>query len=69
MITAPVVLLAAMTLAVAGMMLVIGGVLSAGLFLPGVVLIVLSLVAFATAGVLAMLRPAAEPAQARPRVR
>ena len=44
--------LAALTLSVVGMMLVIGGVLTRGLFLPGVVLLVLGLVGWAAAAVL-----------------
>ena len=42
----------AVALSVLGMMLVIGGVLTAGLFLPGVVLIGLSLVGYGAAAVL-----------------
>jgi len=42
----------AVALSVLGMMLVIGGVLTAGLFLPGVVLIGLSLVGYWAAAVL-----------------
>jgi hypothetical protein len=45
-------LLAATAASVVGMMLVIGGVLAAGLFLPGVALIGASLVGFAAAAVL-----------------
>jgi hypothetical protein len=44
--------LAAILLTVLGMMLVIGGVLMTGLFLPGVVLIGIGLLAFAAAAVL-----------------
>lgn len=49
------VVIGALTASVAGMMLVIGGVLTRGLFLPGVVLLVLGLVGWAAAGVLHML--------------
>ena len=45
---------AAVALSVIGMMLVVGGVLTAGLFIPGVVLIVISLLGYAVAGVLHM---------------
>jgi hypothetical protein len=44
-------------LLVAGMMLVIGGVLTTGLFLPGVFVIGLGLLVFAAAGVLGIVRP------------
>lgn len=44
--------MAALVLSVIGMMLVIGGVLIAGLFMPGVVLIGIGIAAFAVAGVL-----------------
>lgn len=54
--------LAALVLTVIGMMLVIGGVLMTGLFLPGVVLIGIGLVAFAAAGVLYALGARAENA-------
>jgi hypothetical protein len=54
---------AAVALSVIGMMLVIGGVLMAGLFLPGVVVIAISLVGYAAAGVLHVREGArAEPA-------
>jgi hypothetical protein len=43
---------AALALSVAGMMLVIGGVLTSGLFLPGVVLIALGLIGFVVVAVL-----------------
>jgi hypothetical protein len=42
----------AVALSVLGMMLVIGGVVTAGLFLPGVILIGLSLVGYGAAAVL-----------------
>jgi hypothetical protein len=61
MIQVRLVVLAAITLSVLGMLLVIGGVLAAGLFLPGVVLTGLSLLGYAAAAVLAALRPEAEP--------
>ena len=44
--------LAAVSLTVLGMMLVVGGVLVTGLFMPGAVLITIGMVAFAVAGVL-----------------
>jgi hypothetical protein len=50
--TARLAVLAAILLTVLGMMLVIGGVLMTGLFLPGVVLIGIGLLAFAVAAVL-----------------
>ena len=43
---------AALVLSVVGMMLVIGSVLAAGLFLPGVVMIGLSTIGYLAAGVL-----------------
>ena len=43
---------AALTLSVAGMMLVIGSVLARGLFLPGVVMIAVSMIGYLVAGVL-----------------
>ena len=42
----------ALTLSVVGMMLVIGGVLVSGLFLPGVVLIGIGMIAYIAAAVL-----------------
>jgi hypothetical protein len=39
-------------LTVCGMMLVIAGTLAAGLFLPGIVLLVVGMIAFAVAGLL-----------------
>lgn len=44
--------MAAVTLTVIGMMLVVGGVLVTGLFLPGAILIGISLIGYAAAGVL-----------------
>lgn len=41
---------------VVGMMLVIGGVIASGLFLPGVIVIVLGLIAFGAAAVFDVLR-------------
>ena len=55
---------AALALSVLGMMLVIGGVLTAGLFLPGVVLIGLSLVGYVAAAVLQVRQ--ADPARRAP---
>lgn len=49
---AALVVAAAVTLTVIGMMLVIGGVLATGLFMPGAVLIAIGMVGFAAAGVL-----------------
>lgn len=43
---------AALALSVVGMMLVIGGVLVSGLFLPGVVLISISMIAYIAAALL-----------------
>lgn len=43
---------AALVLSVVGMMLVIGSVLASGLFLPGVVLIGVSMIGYLAAGVL-----------------
>lgn len=43
---------AAVALTVIGMMLVVGGVLVTGLFLPGAILIGISMIAYAAAGVL-----------------
>jgi hypothetical protein len=57
--TMPLGAIAATALCVVGMMLVIGGVLVTGLFLPGVGLIGLGGVAFAVAAVLATVRPPA----------
>jgi hypothetical protein len=52
-VSAPrVVLLAALAMTTIGMMLVIGGILATGLFLPGVVLIGLGIATFAAAAVL-----------------
>lgn len=44
----------ALTLSVIGMMLVIGGVVTSGLFLPGVVLIGLGLIGFVVAAALTL---------------
>ena len=38
-----------------GMMLIVAGVITAGLFLPGAVLILLSMIVFGIAGILAVL--------------
>jgi hypothetical protein len=46
------------TLTVSGMMLVIGGTLAAGLFLPGVVLLAAGMIAFAVAGLLPLFQRA-----------
>lgn len=43
---------AGVALTVFGMMLVIGGTLAAGLFLPGIVLLAAGMIAFAAAGLL-----------------
>lgn len=48
---------AGIALSVIGMMLVVAGVVTSGLFLPGVVLIGLSALAFAAAGLLHALEP------------
>jgi hypothetical protein len=49
---ASVALYGAIAVTTVGMMLVVGGVIAAGLFLPGVVLIGIGMVAFAAAAVL-----------------
>lgn len=54
---APATALGATTLLIAGMMLVIAGVLTTGLFLPGVVLIGLGLLGCAAAAMLTVLPP------------
>ena len=46
------------TLTVAGMMLVIGGTLVAGLFLPGIVLLAAGMIAFVVAGLLPLFQRA-----------
>jgi hypothetical protein len=42
----------AVTLTVVGMLLVVGGVVTAGLFFPGVILILVGMVTFAVAGLM-----------------
>lgn len=48
---------AAIALTVIGMMLVVGGVLVTGLFLPGAILIAISMIGYAAAGVLEAREP------------
>ena len=54
---------AAVALTVLGMMLVVGGVATAGLFFPGVILILVGMVTFVVAGVLHAVTRADEPAR------
>ncbi|HSJ08264.1 MAG TPA: hypothetical protein VK928_00080 [Longimicrobiales bacterium] len=54
---------AAVALTVVGMMLVVGGVVTAGLFFPGVILILVGMVTFAVAGVLHAVTRAGKPAR------
>jgi hypothetical protein len=58
----PLAVLAAIAVTVIGMMLVIGGVLVTGLFLPGAVLIGVGLVGFAAAAILDAREDARGPA-------
>jgi hypothetical protein len=61
---AALVLHAAIVITTLGMMLVVAGVVTTGLFLPGVLLIGFGLLVFAVAAVLSALAPAAAPATA-----
>lgn len=59
--TAEMVLYSGILLCGLGMMLVIAGVIAAGWFLPGVVLILIGMIACAAAGVMAVLPRRAAP--------
>lgn len=52
---------AGVLLGIIGMMLIIAGVLASGLFLPGVIVLVVAMVVFAAAALLQLFRPAVRP--------
>jgi hypothetical protein len=52
---------AGVVLTVGGMMLVVGGTLAAGLFLPGIVVVATGMIAFAVAGLLPLFQRTPRP--------